>query len=176
MNRDGANGSCVVEAVLEKLNDSGIFPLDHGFMRRIAHVETRDGTNNIIENTNVLSIHKRIGIWGLTEFMLQNMRHQLKQHISDERYQSLNGSSELIYKAFGVNMTELENLNLRIPLVSGIAARFYLHYLTVLTNAEIPKDLEGQAVFWASQYRINGNPTIFTDGSIEGMTKSNSVL
>ena len=130
----------MVEAVVKKLNDSCIFPPDHGFLRRIAYVETRDGTN-ITDNTNVRMIHKRIGIWGLTNYMMQIMRHKLQQHRSDPYYQSLTEYSEQIYRRFGVNMTGDETLNLAIPLVSGIAARFYLHYLTVLINVELPENL-----------------------------------
>ena len=142
MNQDGANGSCVVEAVLTRLEYSGIFPPDHGFMRRIAYVETRDGTN-ITENTDVPIEHRRVGIWGLTESMLHHMRQKLENH----NYQSLSAVSEQIYGKFGVNMRGNETLNLTIPLVSGIATRFYLEYKTVLRNEEIPEDLAGQALF-----------------------------
>ena len=156
MYQDGANGSDVVEAVVKKLNDSCIFPPDHGFMRRIAYVETRDGTN-ITENTNVRNYHKRVGIWGLTESMLYHMRQKLQRHSNDTNYQDLIADSKQIYRRFGVNMTGDETLNLTIPLVSGIAARFYLHYSTVLRNVKIPEDLTGQASFWASFYRLSAS-------------------
>ena len=171
MYQDGASGSDVVEAVVKKLNDSCIFPPDHGFMRRIAYVETRNGTN-ITGNTHLRAIHKRIGIWGLTDFMLQSMRHQLKQRGTDSEYQNLIAVSEQIYRRFGVNMTGDEKLNLTIPLVSGIAARFYLHYKTIVTNEELPEDLAGQALFWESQYRLNSNFTEYEKQvlELEGMT------
>ena len=154
MNQDGANGSCVVEAVLKHLEDSGIFPPDHGFMRRIAYVETKDGTN-ITENTNVVILeHKRVGIWGLSDNMVNSMRHQLKLHRHETKYDILAEYSEQIYRKFDVSMTGDEKLNLRIPLVSGIAARFYFEYLTVLRNEELPEDLARQAFFWASYYRL----------------------
>ena len=180
MYQDGASGSDVVEAVVKHLEDSCIFLPDHGFMRRIAYVETRDGTNNkIMKNINVRIIHKRIGIWGLTDYMLQYMRFKLQQHSSDPKYQNLIVDSEQIYRRFGVNMTGDEKLNLRIPLVSGIAARFYLHYLAVLKNAEIPGDLAGQALLWASYYRVDANLAVFDEKvlELEGMThKSFEVL
>ena len=170
MYQDGASGSDVVEAVVKKLNDSCIFPPDHGFMRRIAYVETSDGTN-ITENTNVSNYHKRVGIWGLTESMLHHMRQKLEQH----NYQSLSAVSEQIYRRFGVNMAGNEKVNLTIPLVSGIAARFYLHYKTILRKEEIeeiPEDLAGQAIFWANYYRIDGNFVHFEEKvlELEGMT------
>ena len=154
MYQDGANGSCVVEAVVKHLENSGIFPPDHGFMRRIAYVETRDGTN-ITKNTNVVIMeHKRVGIWGLTESMLHYMRQKLKQHSHETKYENLAEYSEQILRKFDVNMTGNKELNLRIPLVSGIAARFYFEYLTVLKNEELPEDLARQAIFWASYYRL----------------------
>ena len=164
MYQDGANGSCVVEAVVKHLEDSGIFPPDHGFMRRIAYVETRDGTN-VTENTNVRMIHKRIGIWGLTNYTLQNMRGKLQRHRAE--YLNIIADSKKIYRRFSVNMTGDEKLNLTIPLVSGIAARFYLHYLTVLKNKEIPEDLAGQAFFWASYYRMSASFLEFEEKVLE---------
>ena len=172
MNREDASGTSVVEAVLDVLKNIAIFPPDHGFMRRIAYVETRDGTN-ISENTNVTNQHERVGIWGLSEIMLNSMRHQLKQHSYETKYDNLIEYSELIYRWLSINMTGDEKLNMRIPLMSGIAARFYLHYKAVLTNQELPEDLAGQAFFWASQYRNDGDSIIFKEGvmELEGMTE-----
>ena len=71
-----------------------------------------------------------------------------------------------------MNMTGDEKLNMRIPLVSGIAAHFYLHYKTVLNNVEIPGDLAGQALLWASYYRVDANFAVFDEKvlELEGMT------
>ena len=166
MNRDNASGSAVVEAVLDVIKNSGIFPPDHGFMRRIAYVETRDGTN-ITENTNVRMIHKRNGIWGLTESMLHNMRRRLKQRSNELKYQNLVTESGQICEEFGVNVTS-EKLNLRNPLMSGIAAHFYILYQTVVTNVAWPEDFGTQALFWAKYFRNNdGNPTIFEESVME---------
>ena len=165
MNRDNASGPTVVEAVLDVLKNSGIFPPDHGFMRRIAYVETRDGTN-ITENTNVRMIHKRNGIWGLTESMLHNMRGSLKQRSSELKYQNLAVKSGQICEEFGVNVTS-ENLNLRNPLVSGIAAYFYTLYQTVVNNVAWPEDFKTQASFWTLDFRIEDDNTTFKKGVME---------
>ena len=169
LNRDDASGSAVVEEVLHLIQNSGIFPPDHGILRRIAYVETRDGTN-MTGNTGEDMDHKRVGIWGLTVSMLHNMRHQLKQYSSNKQYQTLTAESEDICEVFGVNVTS-KNLNLRNPLMSGIAARFYLHYLTVLRNVILPESVSEQASFWASEYHMNGNATTFEDDimELEGM-------
>ena len=162
MNRDNASGPTVVEAVLDVIKNSGIFPPDHGFMRRIAYVETRDGTN-ISENTYENMIHNKIGIWGLTGFFLQNMRHNLKRHSSEPEYQNLAAKSGQICEVFGVNVTS-ENLNLRNPLVSGIAAHFYILYQTVVNNVAWPEDFGTQASFWASDFNFAASHTTFEEG------------
>ena len=149
MNHDAAFGSCVVEAVLKQLDDSHIFPPDHGFMRRIAYVETRDGTEPTHENVIETGCHKRVGIWGLTSSMLKNMKNKIRGDIP-----KLENVSSHICRVFGVNMTGHEKLNLRNPLVSGIAARFYILYRAVLENiSDLPETVAGQAHFWQSTYR-----------------------
>ena len=173
MNRDDANGSRVVEAVLKQLDDSHIFPPDHGFMRRIAYVETRDGTRKTAPDTSGNLCHNRVGIWGLTEYMLSNMKHEVRMMAA--QYQEVIAASEDICTEFGVNMIGHEKLNMRNPLVSGIAARFYLLYLTVLKNEDLPEDLAGQAIFWGSYYnRMQASFTEFEEAvmEIEGLSKN----
>ena len=154
MNRDDANGSCVVEAVLQQLNDSHIFPPDHGFMRRIAYVETRDGAEQTHENVTETGCYKRVGIWGLTSFILDTMKNDMGREEQRKDNPELENVSEHICRVFGVNMTGHEKLNLRNPLVSGIAARFYIFYLTVVKpSLELPETVAGQANFWQREYR-----------------------
>ena len=164
-NRDDASGSAVVEEVLHLIQNSDIFPPDHGFIRRIAYVETRDGTN-ISKNTNENMIHNKIGIWGLTGFFLQNMRRRLKRHSSEPEYQNLATKSGQICEEFGVNVTS-EKLNMRNPLVSGIAAYFYILYQTVARNEAWPEDFGEQASFWASDFNFDANTTTFKKGVME---------
>ncbi|CAI8042444.1 Collagen alpha-6(VI) chain [Geodia barretti] len=68
-------------------------------------------------------------------------------------------ASEDICTEFGVNMTGHEKLNMRNPLVSGIAARFYFYYQVILhnnMNKELPEDLQGQAIFFKKSYKKTG--------------------
>ena len=155
MNHDAAFGSCVVEAVLQQLDDSHIFPPDHGFMRRIAYVETRDGTEPTHAYVTETGCYKRVGIWGLTSSKLENMKNKIR-----DDFPELENVSSHICRVFGVNMTGHEKLNLRNPLVSGIAARFYLLYLTVLQNiSDLPETVAGQAHFWQLYYTMNDSFT-----------------
>ena len=153
MNHDDANGSCVVEAVLKQLDKSRIFQQDHRFMRRIAYVETRDGRERVHENVTETGCHKRVGIWGITSSILQTMKNEMR----NVEHPDLNNVSRHICEAFGVNMTGYERLNLRNPLVSGIVAHFYLHYLTVVAGLQFPESIREQAYFWHFGYRKNDN-------------------
>ena len=174
MNRDDANGSRVVEAVLKQLDDSHIFPPDHGFMRRIAYVETRDGTRKTAPNASGNLCHNGVGIWGLTEYMLSNMKHEVRMKAA--QYQEVMAASEDICTEFGVNMTGHEKLNMRNPLVSGIAARFYFYYQVILhnnMNKELPEDLQGQAIFFKKSYKKTGiNKFLEGVADIEGKTEN----
>ena len=152
MNHDNANGSYVVDTVLEIINQSGIFDPDHRFMRRIAYVETRDGTESV---TYERACNKRVGIWGLSINMLRHMRNRIRQKPTPR----LSRAERLICQTFGVNMSGDERLNLRNPLVSGIVARFYLLYLRELRVMPLPGCAQGQADYWRKYYRARDNVT-----------------
>ena len=152
MNHDNANGSYVVDTVLEIINQSGIFDPDHRFMRRIAYVETRDGTESVIYER---ACNKRVGIWGLSINMLRHMRNRIRQKPTPRLFRA----ERLICQTFGVNMSGDERLNLRNPLVSGIVARFYLLYLRELRVMPLPGCAQGQADYWRKYYRVKDNVT-----------------
>ena len=153
MNHDNANGSYVVDTVLEIINQSGIFDPDHRFMRRIAYVETRDGTESV---TYERACNKRVGIWGLSINMLWHMRNRIRRSPTPR----LSRAERLICQTFGVNMSGDERLNLRNPLVSGIVARFYLLYFSELRVMPLPGCAQGQADFWRKYYRVKDNVII----------------
>jgi hypothetical protein len=155
MNRDNANGLEVMEEVLRQLDKSHIFPPDYGFMRRVAYVETRNGTVTAAVNTPHNLCHKAVGMWGITEYVFHHMKVEIQGNIT--KYQKLIAASEDICAEFGVNVTGPEKLNMRNPLVSGIAARFYFYYQVILNNMalpnnELPEDLDGQAIFFMKSY------------------------
>ena len=137
-------GSEVVNTVVRILECSGVFEDDNVFMRRLAYVETMDGAEG----------QGRTGIWNTT-----------KHHLDAMAYGALIRSfPDLVNQTcekFGVDMKTAvrnpESLDLRDPLVSGVVARFYLHYVTVERRIQIPsaEDVDGQARFWFSQFRMN---------------------
>ena len=141
----GANGSDVVEAVLSKLDTlEEIFGPDHRFMRRLAYVETRDGTEQ-----------DEGGIWGVDAPKIQLIRETLNDPASLV-YSELNEAldSIAVNKQFQDVHSYLNVDQMAVPLYSGLAARLFLYYIQISGNINIPQagELEEQAVFWVSHY------------------------
>ena len=141
----GANGSDVVEAVLSKLDTlEEIFGPDHRFMRRLAYVETRDGTEQ-----------DEGGIWGVDAPKIQLIRETLNDPASLV-YSELNEALDLI--AVNEHFQDVHSYfnidQMDVPLYSGLAARLFLYYIQIRENTNIPqaRELEEQANFWVSHY------------------------
>ena len=141
----GRNGSELVNAIVHNILEcSGVFEDDNVFMRRLAYVETMDGAEG----------QGRTGIWNAT-------KHHLNAMAYGALIRSFPDLVNQICEKFGVDMQVAvrnpESLDLRNPLVSGVVARFYLHYVTVERRIQIPsaEDVNGQARFWFSQFRMN---------------------
>ena len=64
--REGASGSAVVRAVVGRIEDANIFPNDNQLLRRIAYVQSKDGTNK-----NTYRIGYYGGIWQMNEVGFQ---------------------------------------------------------------------------------------------------------
>ena len=63
-----ANGSAVVLQTIARIQQSGVFGNDNGILRRIAYVETRDGT---LTNTSI----NGGGIWAVDENRFQQTKN-----------------------------------------------------------------------------------------------------
>ena len=129
--QDGANGSDVVEMVLAKISWMPEFSSDHRLLRRITYVETDDGTSSEREG----------GIWAVDEWKLSVMLT----------------APELVELRVKIDQEldiGLECSSLSKPLVSGLAARLYLHYLEIVKYATIPSAvaIEQQAQYWHKYY------------------------
>ena len=147
------SGSEVVNKVLEIIECSGLFEDDHSFMRRLAYVETKDGTEG--QGTT--------GIWNVTVEHLKAMPYLVVLR-NTELYKVSNKTCN----EFGVNIMRAirnpERQDLSNPLVSGVVAQFYLHYVTVVNDQQLPlaEDISGQATFWKSHFKMNAE-TATTD-------------
>ena len=138
-NVTGANGSDVVEMVNAKISLTNIFNSDHRLLRRIAYVETDDGTSGVPPG----------GIWAVDESKLKTVLKEPK----------LREIHEKIDQKFEINFNETTHSLLMKPLFSGLVACLYLHYLNTTKNVDIPlaAAISDQAKFWHSHYyRYNG--------------------
>ena len=144
LSQANANGSAVVLEVIGSLQQSGVFGDDNEMLRRIAYVETRDGTQP--SDTGG-------GIWAVSESrFLQTQNLQANARLPAKLRQ--------IQVAFQIDWLQVQRRDLCEPLYSAIAARLVLY----LAPRAIPStnDLEAQASFWVKYYNPDGNEEDFT--------------
>ena len=134
----GSSGSDVVAACVSLVTQSQIFPSDNGILRRIAYVETHDGSD---EDTYPSNYHG--GIWNLDQAKFVET-----QNVAGNS--SLHSYVEAISTEFGINWTSAQWVDLRKPLYSAIGASLFLTFIP----ATIPlvTDISGQASYWVSYY------------------------
>ena len=121
----GANGTDVVLATLRLLDDSDLFGDDYQTLRRIAHVETRDGA---------LEASGGGGIWAVNE----------------TGFASLVGVNATGIRAyFGIEWSSVTYSDLSIPLYSGLAARLLIDQLA---SGYDLSNTSSQAMLWADSY------------------------
>ena len=145
--QDMANGSAPVLSSVARIQQSGAFGSDNELLRRIAYVETRDGTlpDTFREGYNG-------GIWAVAEESFL----RTKDVTANRRLPSKLAQIE---ELFGIEWENVEWVELRKPLYSALAARL------LLFNAKgvIPpiNDLEAQATFWVQNYNQDGSASEF---------------
>ena len=139
----GSNGVNVVRAVLSKLDDSDIFlqtgntDLTNVFLRNMAFVETRDGTDI---PDNAIAIDG--GIWRITDSHFQQTKAHL---IRNSRLR------DAIRSYIGQDWTDVDYRDLAKPLYSGLAARLYLTYVATPIVMIPPTDRQGP--FWSRTFK-----------------------
>ena len=155
--QEGSNGSAVVLLAIARLQQSGIFADDNELLRRIAYVETRDGT---AENTYRQGYNG--GIWAVDENVFRDTQRvdknpRLRAKLSD------------IQKLFSVDWSSARWSDLRKPLYSAIASRLVLY--NVPRAIPMADDISGQAELWANYYRRGGSVSEFVTvaNELEGM-------
>lgn len=134
----GASGPNVVRAVISRLDAAGVFEesgnadLTNVFMRNMAYVETRDGTDYPDGNRNG-------GIWKLS----RNKFQQTQRLDSD-----FPGVFDAVRREFGIEWQSLDYGELEKPLYSGLAVRLYLTYIAGF----IPPTAR-HATFWVDNFK-----------------------
>ena len=129
-----ATGADVVRAVVNRIQ--GVFGSDTQFLRRIAFVESRDGTNS---DTYRFGYHG--GIWQVDEDLFQDTQDTTS-------HPELVARHEQIMNHFEIDWPSVQWTDLRRPLYSGLAARLF--FMTM--NSPIPCDVAGQAAYWKLNY------------------------
>ena len=153
-----ANRSSATLLAVARIQQSGVFGSDNDLLRRIAYVETRDGT---LEDTFQDGYYG--GIWAVDEEkFLMTQRTNLSSCLSIKLQQ--------IQEFFKINWTGVTWMDLQKPIFSALAARLVLF----LADRAIPptSDLRAQAEFWVEYYNPMGDTSEFVSLSsgIEGET------
>ena len=122
----GSNGATVVLLAVATIEQSTVFPDDNGMLRRIAYVETRDGTSEPFEQN----------IWAVSQEALQQT--QLSSP-------TLNVKHNLIFLEFEIDWNAVEWDDLKRPFYSALAARILLS----IAPERLPdsSDIAGQAQY-----------------------------
>ena len=130
MLKSNETGSVVVQAVLSKLHSPPISMCDHRLLRRIALVETDNGTTGVPDG----------GTWALDEKKFNVVASDVVGVFSNKLCLDLHDT--IPYEL------------LRQPLVSGLAASLYLYNVENRENVSIPlaENIEEQAQFWIKHY------------------------
>ncbi|XP_013404302.1 von Willebrand factor A domain-containing protein 2 [Lingula anatina] len=133
------SGTAVVEAVVDRIQSSGIFPDDKLFLRRIAYVESKDGTDSNTYRDNYFG-----GIWQVDRIGFESTQ-------DTSSHPGLTSKFEAIRTKFNIDWTTVSWSDLQKPLYSGLAARLFLSNI----NQVIPRDISGQATYWKRYYNSN---------------------
>lgn len=145
--RPGASGPDVVRAVVGRIEASNIFPPDNQFMRRIAYVESKDGTHRL---TYRRGYHG--GIWQVDEVGFNDT-----QDVSS--HQGLATKFDKIQEHFGINWRQVQWEDLRKPLYSGLAARLFLS--NVPDRLPSASNIQAQGEYWKEHYNTrDGEGTV----------------
>ena len=141
----GTSGTPVVLATVGLIRESGVFQDDRQLLRRIAWVESRDGTDS---QTYRQGYHG--GIWQVDLIAFQDT-----QNINF----GLNSTFREIQRQFGIDWQSVQWEDLRKPLYSALAARLILSNVT--ESIPLASDVAAQASYWRRHYNAVGTEARF---------------
>ena len=110
------------------------------FLRRVAYVESKDGTESFTYRAGYDG-----GIWQIGQTAFFRTMNVTSHPELREKY-------NMIASRFGIEWTSVLWSDLRKPLHSGLAAKLFLF---TLTATRIPFGVELQASYWISYYNTN---------------------
>ena len=152
--QEGGSGSAVVLLSIARIRQSGAFGDDNELLRRIAYVETRDGTT---EDTYREGFDG--GIWAVT-------RDAFLDTQDTDANPRLPGRFRAIREQFEIDWPSVTWRELRRPLYSAIAARLVL-FIAPVRSIPQASDIAAQAEFWMRYYNPGGSTANFISGANE---------
>ena len=137
---EGAVGSDVVLATIQKVFDPELFPDDFEFLRRMAAVETADGDTAEPGGG---------GIWGISQDVFDTVTELMKK----------SNLKNDIMEHFCFDWTDrvTRRVDLDIPLYSALSVMVIVYSLEKET---VPESIEEQADFWVAQFK-NRDTSVF---------------
>lgn len=144
------HGSEVVRAVVSKIESvfpSPSFAPGCTFLRLIAYVESKDGTDSRTYRSGYDG-----GIWQVDKKAFEDTK-------ATKSHAGLDAKHAEIKKQFGIDWTQVQWSDLRKPFYSGLAARLFLYNIP----EPIPVELEGQAKYWKDRYSTSAGPGARTE-------------
>ncbi|XP_067674107.1 uncharacterized protein [Haliotis asinina] len=140
----GASGTNVVKAVVDRIRSNCILGDDRLFLRRLAYVETTDGTAPKTYRSRYDG-----GIWQIDESNFLETKTCPSSILTE---------CNKIQSAFNIDWRSTSWADLRKPLYSGLAAALYIKKYN---SGNPPGDVSSQASFWASKLRPSGSESGF---------------
>lgn len=148
-----AKGKDVVLSVVSKIHSSGIFTFDNQLLRRIAWVESKDGTDS-----NTFRVDNHGGIWQVDETLFLETQNS-------SRNLGLETKHKKIREFFNIDWPTVTWEDLRKPLYSGLAARLFLSIIE--EPIPLASDIDGQAEYWNQYYNTSGTAGKFEQDVME---------
>ena len=143
----GSSGTPVVLATVGLIRESGVFQDDRQLLRRIAWVESRDGTDS---QTYRQGYHG--GIWQVDLIAFQDTKNITF---------GLNSTFREIQRHFGIDWQSVQWEDLRKPLYSALVARLILSNVTLTESIPLASDVAAQASYWRRHYNAVGTEPRF---------------
>lgn len=146
---NGRSGADVVLLSIAYVHQAAIFQDDNSLLRRIAFVETRDGSN-----LDAFNQGNNGGIWAIDKYTLLNT--QVNETVLVRKH-------EEIKHLFGIEWEAVQWSELKKPFYSALAARLVLF----LAPEDIPSSeaVPAQAQFWRDNYN-------HADGSVNDFMRA----
>ena len=138
-------GPEVVLATVAKIRRSDVFDNDFGFLRRMAAVETDDGS--------MLGMNG--GIWDISRVTYISVNGEMT--MGEDGMALSQQLEEHFCISWSSNVSDYDAIN--VPLFSALTAMARLR----LRNRTIPDDIQGQANLWRDVFERSGDPQDFID-------------